>query len=89
MTDERAELQASIERTQAALAAKAEQIERRVVEATNRVVQTLDVRSQYREHPWAFLLTALFAGFLTAARRSTGSAARHALGNHQGVELLG
>ena len=88
MTDERAELQASIERTQEALAEKAQQLERRVAEAKDRVVHTLDVRSQYQENPWPFLVTALVAGFLTSLR-SAHSATRQALGNHQGVELLG
>lgn len=89
MTDERAELRASIERTQEALVDKAHRIEQRVVGAKERVVHALDVRSQYREHPWPFLATALAAGLMTAVCRSARSSARHVLRNNQRVELLG
>lgn len=75
--NERTELRASIERTQEALAEKAQLLEARVSHARQRVVHALDVRGQYRARPWPFVLGALLAGLATGALSS--ASAGHAL----------
>jgi ElaB/YqjD/DUF883 family membrane-anchored ribosome-binding protein len=79
--DEREQLQASIERTQEALAQKAHLLEQRVVDVKEHVAHALDVRGQYHERPWPFVITAMVTGVVTGAWWSSGASARHALGH--------
>jgi ElaB/YqjD/DUF883 family membrane-anchored ribosome-binding protein len=79
---ERAQVQASIERAQEALADKAHKLERRVVDVKQNVEHALDVRGHYYERPWPFVITAMVTGMVTGACWSSRSAARHALGDH-------
>lgn len=62
--NDRAMTEAEIERTEAALASKARELEHRVVEVKARVEHMLDAREQMREKPWHFVGTAFAAGFV-------------------------
>jgi ElaB/YqjD/DUF883 family membrane-anchored ribosome-binding protein len=62
--NDKATTEAEIERTVAALASKARELEQRVVRVKARVEHMFDPHEQMQEKPWRFVGTAFAAGFV-------------------------